>query len=151
MAADAPCGTKISLIIVLGWLVCIMLSLNFCMVGSPIHLIVRLLINWIPTCMCSQMKYCSKSHLKIISNVLNERKVLSQHQWAFTSRAWKYLCWNLDFCDGPSVAMYTHHSNVPRHEKNMSLQKYVYKVIHFNDFFHWCILWIVDLQCNMYF
>ena len=53
---------------------CIMLSLNFFMIGSPIHLIARLLINWIAMCMYSKMEYCFKSPLKIISNGLNERK-----------------------------------------------------------------------------
>ena len=46
------------------------------MIGSPIHLIVRVLINWIAICMYSQVEYCVKLPLKIISNDLNERKKL---------------------------------------------------------------------------
>ena len=47
-----------------------------------INLIARLLINWIAICMYSQMhvEHCSKSPLKIISNGLNERKLLDPHQ-----------------------------------------------------------------------
>ena len=51
-----------------------MLNLNFSTIGFPIHLIARLLIKWIAMCMYSQMEYCFKSPLKIISNSLNERK-----------------------------------------------------------------------------
>ena len=58
----------------------IMLSLNFSVIGSPIHLIARLLINWIAMCMYSQKEYCFKSPLKIISKGLNERnKILDLH------------------------------------------------------------------------
>ena len=51
-----------------------MLSLNFWTIGSPVHLIAKLLINWIAMCMYSQMEYCFKSRLKIISNALMKEK-----------------------------------------------------------------------------
>ena len=51
-----------------------MLSLNFSMTGSPIHLIAGLLINWVALCMYSEVEYGFKLPLKFISNVLNERK-----------------------------------------------------------------------------
>ena len=41
---------------------------------SAIHLIARLLINWIAICMYTKMEYCFKSPLKNISNGLNEIK-----------------------------------------------------------------------------
>ena len=43
-------------------------------IGSPIHLIAKLLINWIAMCMYSQMENCFKSRLKIIWIGLNDRK-----------------------------------------------------------------------------
>ena len=51
-----------------------MLSLNFSTIGSPIHLIVSLLINWIAMCIYSQLKYCFKSYLQIVSSGIHERK-----------------------------------------------------------------------------
>ena len=51
-----------------------MLSLNFSMIWSPVHLIAKLLINWIAMCMYSEIEYCFKSPLKMISNGLNQRK-----------------------------------------------------------------------------
>ena len=43
-------------------------------IGSPIHLIAKLLINWTAMCMYSQMEYCFKSRLKIIWIGRNDRK-----------------------------------------------------------------------------
>ena len=54
---------------------------EFSMIGSPIHLIAILLINWIGICMYSQFEYCSKSPLKITSNGLNERNLLYLHHF----------------------------------------------------------------------
>ena len=51
-----------------------MLRLGLSMIGSPINLIAKLLINWIAMCMYSQIEYSSMSHLKFISNGLNGRK-----------------------------------------------------------------------------
>ena len=54
-------------------------------VSNYINLIARLLINWIVICIHSQMEYCHMSHLKIISNGLNDRKLLDLHHLTFTS------------------------------------------------------------------
>ena len=92
---------------------------------SAIHLIVRLLINWIAICMYIKMEYCFKSPLKNISNGFNERKKIDLQSLTFTSMIIVMLI--LIFCGGPSVAMYTHHRRVSRHDKVLVFKKVLVK------------------------
>ena len=50
---------KITWLFLICWLVCIMLSLTVSMLGPPLHIIARLLINWNAICMHGQTEYCS--------------------------------------------------------------------------------------------
>ena len=90
------------------------------------------------------------SPLKIISNGLNERKkILGLHHLTFTSMIIVML--KLDFCGVPSVAMYTHHRRVSRHDKiwvfkYVFIKWYISMLLFIEVFFQ---LWIYIVVCNV--
>ena len=100
---------------------------------SAIHLIARLLFNWIAISMYTKMEYCFKSPLKNISNGLNEIKKIRKNG-PTSLKVYKHDNSYVRPCGGPSVAMYTHHRRVSRHDKVL-----VFKKVFIDVFFH---LWI---------
>ena len=92
-------------------------------------------IDWVFICMFSQMEYCSKTLLKIISNDRKQRKSLVLHHWTFTSmmiimlKSW-YLWWLFGSDVWSSYKGF-------QTWKNMSIQKCLYKEINFNAAFDW--------------
>ena len=111
------------------------------MIGSPIHLMASLLINWIAICMYSKMEYCSKSHWEIYFKLCG-RILLDLHHLTFTSmiivmlKSW-FLWWQFgsDFYSSWKGILW----------QNMSDQHVYIK------WCIWCILWIVNLHCKIYF
>ena len=127
-----------------------MLCLKFLMIGSPIHLITRLLdyclIGFLYVYIV-KWNTVFKSPLKMISNVHNRRKILDLHHLTFTNMIIAMLKpW---FCGGPSVTMCTSHRRVSRHDKvwvfkDVFIKWCISMLLFIGVFFH---LWIYIVVC----